>query len=259
MTSVDPIERSAMSAGRFHSSAATHSGAVRDHNEDRFVNRPDLGLWAVADGAGGHQAGDVASTIVADALRAVPAGLGSAELLAEVRLRLDRAHKRLQEEAMRRGGTDILASTVVVLVARGEHYACLWAGDSRAYLWRAGMLTQVSHDHSFVQELVDAGAITPVEALNHPRANVITRALGAQSEVVSLDKTTDRLRSGDRFLLCSDGVSKTLAEEEIARVMADPDPASATQMVTAALEGQSDDNITAVVIDVLSAQSIDGQ
>ena len=160
---------------------------------------------------------------------------------------------------MRRGGTDILASTVVVLVARGEHYACLWAGDSRAYLWRAGMLTQVSHDHSFVQELVDAGAITPVEALNHPRANVITRALGAQSEVVSLDKTTDRLRSGDRFLLCSDGVSKTLAEEEIARVMADADPASATQMVTAALEGQSDDNITAVVIDVLSAQSIDGQ
>jgi serine/threonine-protein phosphatase Stp1 len=144
-------------------------------------------------------------------------------------------------------------------VARGEHYACLWAGDSRAYLWRAGMLTQVSHDHSFVQELVDAGAITPVEALNHPRANVITRALGAQSEVVSLDKTTDRLRSGDRFLLCSDGVSKTLAEEEIARVMADADPASATQMVTAALEGQSDDNITAVVIDVLSAQSIDGQ
>jgi serine/threonine-protein phosphatase Stp1 len=259
MTSVDPIERSAMSAGRFHSSAATHSGAVRDHNEDRFVNRPDLGLWAVADGAGGHQAGDVASTIVADALRAVPAGLGSAELLAEVRLRLDRAHRRLQEEAMRRGGTDILASTVVVLVARGEHYACLWAGDSRAYLWRAGMLTQVSHDHSFVQELVDAGAITPVEALNHPRANVITRALGAQSEVVSLDKTTDRLRSGDRFLLCSDGVSKTLAEEEIARVMADADPASATQMVTAALEGQSDDNITAVVIDVLSAQSIDGQ
>src|ERR1700730_11219501 len=120
MTAVDPIERSAMSAGRFHSSAASHSGAVRDHNEDRFVNRPDLGVWAVADGAGGHQAGDVASTIVADALRAVPAG---------VRLRLDRAHKRLQEEAMRRGGTDILASTIVVLIARGEHYACLWAGD----------------------------------------------------------------------------------------------------------------------------------
>ena len=258
MTAVDPIERSAMSAGRFHSSAASHSGAVRDHNEDRFVNRPDLGLWAVADGAGGHQAGDVASTIVADALRAVPAGLGSAELLSEVRLRLDRAHKRLQEEALRRGGNDILASTIVVLIARGEHYACLWAGDLRAYLLRGGMLTQVSHDHSFVQELVDAGAITPVEALNHPRANVITRALGAQSDIVNLDKITERLRSGDRFLLCSDGISKTLAEEEIARVLAGGDPALATQMVTAALDGQADDNITAVVVDVLSAQVIDG-
>jgi protein phosphatase/serine/threonine-protein phosphatase Stp1 len=120
------------------------------------------------------------------------------------------------------------------------------------------MLTQVSHDHSFVQELVDAGAITPIEAVNHPRANVITRALGAQSETVNLDKTTDRLRSGDRFLLCSDGVSKTLAEHEIARLLADGANAPATQMITAALEGQADDNITAVVIDVLSAPSADG-
>lgn len=253
MSLADPIERSAMSTGRFHSSAASHSGAMRDHNEDRFVNRPDLGLWAVADGAGGHQAGDVASTIVADALRAVPAGLGSAELLAEVRLRMDRAHKRLQEEAARRGGGDILASTVVVLIARGEHYACLWAGDSRAYLLRGGILTQVSHDHSFVQELIDAGAITPSEAMNHPRSNVITRALGAQSEIVNLDKATDRLRSGDRFLLCSDGVSKTLSEEAITRVLATREDASATRIVTVALEGQADDNITAVVVDVLSS------
>ena len=253
MSLADPIERSAMSTDRFHSSAASHSGALRDHNEDRFVNRPDLGVWAVADGAGGHQAGDVASTIVADALRAVPAGLGSAELLAEVRLRMDRAHKRLQQEAARRGGNDILASTVVILIARGEHYACLWAGDSRAYLLRGGMLTQVSHDHSFVQELIDAGAITPSEAVNHPRANVITRALGAQSEVVNLDKTTDRLRGGDRFLLCSDGVSKTLSEEAIAQVLTNREEASATQMIAVALEGRADDNITAVVVDVLPA------
>ena len=159
---------------------------------------------------------------------------------------------------MRRGGTDILASTIVVLIARGEHYACLWAGDSRAYLLRGGMLTQVSHDHSFVQELVDAGAITPMEALNHPRANVITRALGAQSEIVNLDKITDRLRSGDRFLLCSDGISKTLTESEIIRLLSGGDGAAATHMITAALEGQADDNITAVVIDVLSAPGIDG-
>jgi serine/threonine protein phosphatase Stp1 len=247
--SASEIMRSVLSHGRFRSSAASHPGAVRDHNEDRFVNRPDLGLWAVADGAGGHQAGDFAATIVTDALRAVPAGLGSAGLLAEVRLRMERAHTRLQEEAARRGG-DILATTVVVLLARSDHFACLWAGDSRAYLLRSGMLTQVSHDHSFVQELLDAGEITPVEAARHPRANVITRAIGARDPAVALDKTTDRLRAGDRFLLCSDGVSKTLAEDEIARILADGG-ASATQLVAAALDQQADDNITAVLIELL--------
>jgi len=119
------------------------------------------------------------------------------------------------------------------------------------------MLIQVSHDHSFVQELVDAGAITPIEAFNHPRANVITRALGARSEIVDLDKASDRLRSGDRFLLCSDGVSKTLAEEQIAHLLAADAASTATHLVAAALEGQADDNITAVVIDVLSAPPTD--
>jgi protein phosphatase/serine/threonine-protein phosphatase Stp1 len=248
MTQSDPMARSVLSAGRFHSSAASHPGAVRDHNEDRFVNRPDLGLWAVADGAGGHQAGEVAASLVADTLRAVPAGLGSAALLAEVRLRIERAHKRLQEEAARRGG-DILATTVVVLLARAGHYACLWAGDSRAYLLRGGVLIQVSRDHSFVQELLDAGEITPAEAAVHPRANIITRAVGARDAIVNLDKVTDRLRSGDRFLLCSDGVSKTLAEGAIARLLAEGDDAPAPRLIAAALHGQADDNVTAVVVE----------
>jgi serine/threonine protein phosphatase Stp1 len=245
-----PITRSALSAGRFRSSAASHPGAVRDHNEDRFVNRPDLGLWAVADGAGGHQSGELAATVIADTLRAVPGGLGSAELLAEVRLRISRTHQRLKEEAARRGG-DILASTVIVLLARGSHYACLWAGDSRAYLLRGGLLTQVSHDHSFVQELIDAGEITPVEALRHPRANIITRAIGARDEVLALDKVTDRLRGGDRFLLCSDGIPKALSENDILRlVSANESPSE--PLVAAALDAQADDNITAVTIDVLA-------
>ncbi len=254
MKTAEPIQRSVLSAGRFHSSAASHPGAVRDYNEDRFVNRPDLGLWAVADGAGGHQAGDVAATIVTDTLRAVPAGLGSAELLAEIRLRIARAHKRLQEEAIRRGG-DILATTLVVLLVRGGHYACLWAGDSRAYLLRGGMLTQISHDHSFVQELLDAGAITPAEAAIHPRANVITRAIGTRDEVVNLDKATERLREGDFFLLCSDGVSKTLAEDELTRLLVDGDDAPAARIIAAALDAQADDNSTAVVIYVGPAAS----
>ena len=247
------ITRSVLSAGRFHSSAASHPGAVRDHNEDRFVNRPDLGLWAVADGAGGHQSGELAATVVADALRAVPGGLGSAELLAEVRLRIARTHQRLKEEAARRGG-DILATTVVVLLARGGHYACLWAGDSRAYLFRGGMLTQVSHDHSFVQELIDAGEITPTEAMSHPRSNIITRAVGARDEVLELDKVTDRLRSGDRFLLCSDGIPKALPENDIFRLVSENDSPSEL-IVAAALDAHADDNITAVTVDVFAEEA----
>jgi protein phosphatase/serine/threonine-protein phosphatase Stp1 len=250
MINGEPITRSVLTAGQVLSSAASHRGSVRDHNEDRFVNRPDLGLWAVADGAGGHQGGEIAATLVADTLRAVPAGLGSAALLAEVRLRIERAHERLQEEAIRRGG-DILATTVVVLLARAGHYACLWAGDSRAYLLRGGMLHPVSRDHSLVQELLDAGEITPAEAATHPRSNIITRAVGARNAAVNLDKVTNRLRSGDRFLLCSDGLSKALRDDEIARLLVDGDDAPAARLVTAALERHADDNVTAVVIDLL--------
>jgi len=251
MTSARPITATAREAGRFHSEAASHAGTVRSSNQDRYVNRPDLGLWAVADGAGGHQSGDVAAGIVADALDAVPSGLGAAELLAEVRLRIGRAHERLRAEAARRGGGAILATTIVVLLSRGSHYACLWAGDSRAYLLRGGKLVQVSHDHSAVQELIDEGAISAAEARGHPRANIITRAVGAGATPVELDKASDRLRAGDRFLLCSDGLSKTLDESGLARLLAADDAAAARRLVAAALDAKADDNITAVTVQVL--------
>jgi serine/threonine protein phosphatase Stp1 len=239
------------SAGRFRSWSGSHVGTVRTRNEDNCVNRPDLGLWAVADGAGGHQAGDVASQTVADALAEVPSGLGAAQALAEVRLRIGRAHEALTAEAMRRGGNAMLASTVVVLLARGEHYACLWAGDSRAYLLRAGRLVQVTHDHSLVQQLLDSGEITAEAAANHPWSNVITRAVGAGDDAFALDKVTDRLRAGDRFLLCSDGLFKTVPEAELALLLADAE-APVERLLAAALERHADDNVTAVTVDVLT-------
>src|SRR5947209_8239753 len=113
-----PVEDGARLTWRYRSSAATHRGAVRALNEDNYVNRSDLGLWAVADGAGGHQAGDVASRIVADKLEAVPAGLDPADLLTQVRLQLARAHDALWIEATRRGPHAMLVSTIVVLLVR---------------------------------------------------------------------------------------------------------------------------------------------
>jgi len=243
-----PIEHRALSAWRFQCSATTHPGAVRLHNEDSYVNRPDLGLWAVADGAGGHQAGEVASRIIADALNSVATGIDGAELLAEVRHCLARAHNALRREAARRGPQAMIVSTIVALLLRDDYYACLWAGDSRAYLLRGQRFRQLTRDHSLVQELFDAGAISAAEALHHPSANIITRAIGAEG--LELDKVTDRLFPGDRFLLCTDGLFKALPERELAELLAADEDIIADQLVIAGLREGAADNLTAVTVEV---------
>jgi protein phosphatase/serine/threonine-protein phosphatase Stp1 len=233
---------------RFQSWAASHPGAVRTHNEDNFVNRPDIGLWAVADGAGGHEAGEVASQMIADTLGAIPFGLSASEMLAQVRLRVAATHQALREEAARRGPRAMIASTLVVLLARDGHFACLWAGDSRIYLLRGGQLVQVTRDHSLVQELVDAGAIKPEDAEGHPRANVITRAVGADCDPLELDKISDRLIAGDRFLLCSDGLTKTMSDADIGVLLGTEQGSPSDLLLGAALERQATDNVTAVTV-----------
>ncbi|MBS7813322.1 PP2C family protein-serine/threonine phosphatase [Roseococcus pinisoli] len=227
------------------SSAATHPGAVRTRNEDNLVDRPDIGLWAVADGAGGHGSGDVASAAIAEALSSIPPGMSAAEMLAQVRLRLDGVHAQLQAKAEARGTGGVIASTIVVLLARGQHFAALWAGDSRIYLMRDGQLLRLTRDHSLVQELVDAGEIQAADAEAHPKANVITRAVGA-GEALILDKVADRIQPGDRYMLCSDGVFKELSEERIATLLARG--AQANDLVRLAVEAGGRDNVSVVVV-----------
>jgi serine/threonine protein phosphatase Stp1 len=240
-----------MTAMRLMSWAMTHPGMKRSHNEDAYVDRPDVGIWAVADGAGGHHAGEVASGMIRDALDAIPPGLPPSELLAQVRLQIESTHTALRDLAMQRGPNVTVASTVVVLMAREEHFACLWAGDSRAYLLRDGLMQQITHDHSLVQELVDSGAIRPEEAESHPRANVITRAVGADLDDFALDKVSGRLQPGDRFLLCSDGLSKTLPESQLAALLGTGDEVPPPQsLIAAAVAMNASDNVTAVMIEV---------
>ena len=229
--------------------AQTHAGAVRKHNEDALLSRPDIGLWAVADGAGGHASGEVASGMLADTLGRVPPGLGPQEMLADLRTRVADVHVALKREAARRGGPIIIASTIVIVTVRGGHFACLWAGDSRAYLMRGGVLQQVTRDHSLVQEMVDAGMISAAEAETHPQANVITRAVGGADDELALDKVSGELAPGDRLLLCSDGLCKTLDQATLAATLAS-DAAVAEALIAAALQGGSRDNVTAVVIEV---------
>ena len=237
---------------RFRSWSTTHTGAVRAHNEDRMVDRPAIGLWAVADGAGGHQAGEVASGMIAGTLEAIPETASAAELLSEVRTRIAQTHLDLHEAAALRGPRAVIASTVVVLIARDQHFACLWAGDSRAYLLRDGEMHQISRDHSLVQELVDSGALKPEEAEGHPHANIITRAVGGGDDTLELDKVSGVLQPGDRFLLCSDGLCKTLSDPDIAHFLADPTGMVTDRMIEAALARRVNDNVTAVVVEAIA-------
>jgi serine/threonine-protein phosphatase Stp1 len=239
-----------MSAVHLRSWATTHPGMKRKHNEDAYVDRPDLGVWAVADGAGGHHAGEVASGMIRESLEAIPAGLSASELLSEVRTRIETTHEALRAEAQRRGPDVIIASTVVVMLARNDFYACLWAGDSRAYLLRNGTLQQITRDHSLVQELVESGMIRPEEAEHHPRANVITRAVGAELDEFALDKVSGRIQAGDRFLLCSDGLCKSVPEGELAGLLGDTASGSPPQtLIDAALALNATDNVTAVAVE----------
>jgi serine/threonine protein phosphatase Stp1 len=233
-------------AVRWTASAASHPGTVRTRNEDAFIDRSDIGLWAVADGAGGHEAGDIASAAIVAALAAIPTGLSAGEVLAQVRLRLGEVHADLQRRTQSKTiSSPGPASTVVVLMVQGDHFACLWAGDSRAYLMRDETLCQVTRDHSLVQEMVDAGMLAPGEAESHSQAHVITRAVGSQ-DALQLDKVSGRLMAGDRLLLCTDGLFKALPESEIAaHLAADNKPES---LLECALKAQARDNVTYLIV-----------
>ena len=236
----------------------THPGARRPYNEDALLDRADLGLWVVADGAGGHSSGAVASGLIVEQLGGIEAGLSAADMLTEIRGRVTTAHEALLAEAAARGPDIAIASTVVILCARGAHFVCLWAGDSRIYRFSNGLLEQVTHDHSLVQELVDAGQITLEQAEHHPRANVITRAVGAEDENgFMLDKTMGTLSPGDLFLLCSDGLTKSVPEAELSAIMAQPGEDIAQRLIDAALAHQARDNVTAVVVAVEDATQAD--
>ena len=233
---------------RYVVSCGTDVGRVRSLNEDALLDRGDIGLWVVADGMGGHAAGDFASQAIVDALGQVAPPSGGSSFLRDVEERIQVAHAALRRESLARGSGGIIGSTVVALLAWNRHYACIWAGDSRLYLLRDGALRRVSRDHSLVQDLVDAGELAPEQAESHPQANVVTRAVGAVEHLV-LDKTHEQISVGDMFLLCSDGLTRHVSDQEIAAVLTDETaPGVAQVLIDLALERGARDNVTTVVV-----------
>jgi serine/threonine protein phosphatase PrpC len=236
----------------FSTGCVSNVGLVREVNEDGVLARPEAGLWAVADGMGGHGGGEVASGAVITALKTVAPAATGAALLAELEARIVDANAQLRSLARSRAGA-ILGTTLVALLIHGGNFACVWCGDSRCYRRRGGALAQLSHDHSEVQELIDRGYLTQDEAASWPRRNVVTRALGA-ADRPELDIVDGPVEAGDRFLLCSDGLTTHLADGEIAFLLANPDPQmAADDCLRLTLERGARDNISVIVVDCVKS------
>lgn len=227
----------------------TDPGRVREVNEDAATARllPQAGLWAVADGMGGHSAGDVASRMVVDALDAVRWHARPEEFLADVLNQLQEANRSILDFA--EGGPEprTMGSTVAVLLCMRRNAVVVWAGDSRVYRLRGGRLERLTRDHSEVEEMVEQGLILREDAEAHPSANVITRAVGV-SNPLDLELHDCELRDGDRYLLCSDGLYKELSESEMAeRLAAGGCDEACRSLVDGALARGGRDNVTVIV------------
>ena len=236
---------------RFDVSSVTHAGKVRERNEDSCLVRTDIGLWAVADGMGGHEAGDLASRILVESLDAIEQPEAALDLLEQCETQIFDANQHIMDLSRARNGATI-GTTAAVLLVRDKHYACVWAGDSRVYLVNGGAIKQLSRDHTEVEELVQAGTLSRADAANWPN-NVITRAIGAAEEL-ELEIVTGAADPGDTFVICSDGLTKHLDDDEILQFAADRNARAACDaMLQLALERGGFDNVTVVVVRLLPA------
>ena len=237
---------------KWNTSSDTNVGMVRQVNEDSFMTKPEVGLWAVADGMGGYEAGDVASKMIVSALAEVSKHDYLDKFVDDIEDKIIDANHRILEYSniMHDGRT--LGSTIISLMIQGQVGVCLWAGDSRLYLLRNNQLQQISRDHSYVQELLDQGSISEEDAVNHPDGNVITRAVGT-SEDLYLDITAFNVQLGDTFLLCSDGLYNAVDEGDIEHHMRSHDTDNAVkQLIVTALENGAPDNVSIVLVKSVS-------
>jgi serine/threonine protein phosphatase PrpC len=231
---------------RFAAAGVTHEGLVRSVNEDSHILRDDIGLWAVADGMGGHVNGQWASSAIIEALAGVPASGDFETDLASARSAVQAANARIHAKAQAAG--EQMGSTLVLLMAGEGRFACLWAGDSRIYRLRGGALEPLTRDHSQVQDLLDRGLLAPEEARDHPMGHVLSRAVGVEQEV-RLDSVSGELGGRDLFLLCSDGLTGVVSPTELHDHLQASDPRSAgRKLIDLTLTRGAPDNVTLITV-----------
>ena len=234
----------------FDVGSVTHAGRVRERNEDLCLVRTDVGLWAVADGMGGHEAGDLASRVVVQSLDAVGELELAADLLAECEERLFSANQQILALSRDRQGA-IVGTTAAVLLVRDNYYACIWAGDSRVYLINRGAINQVSRDHSELEELIAEGALSREDVKDWP-SNAITRAVGVADDP-EFEVVTGPVEPEDIFVICSDGLTKHVQDEEILQYTATRRAQAACEdMLALALDRGGLDNVTIVIVRLLA-------
>ena len=230
----------------FETGLATDPGKVRDVNEDNCLADAERGIWLVADGMGGHTNGKLASAKIVEAAATIGRAASAPDLLARFHDRMLGANRELQDIAGRSEDT-VIGATVVSVLIFGNYCACVWSGDSRVYLLRDGVIAQVSRDHTEVQDLVERGLLTPQEAKTWPRRNVITRAIGVFDDP-QLETVHGKVLPGDRFILCSDGLTGHVEDEEILDIAGTYAPQEACdRLVDLTLERGASDNVTVVI------------
>jgi serine/threonine-protein phosphatase Stp1 len=230
----------------FECVSRTHVGLRRKVNEDSMLVLTDRGLWAVADGMGGHEAGDVASSKVVEALGLLPAASGLDELVEQAVFALHGVNRDLIALA-ESGAKRTIGTTVVGLAISGGQFRSFWAGDSRAYRVRDGAIEQLTRDHSLVQDLVEAGMLDSEGARDHPNSNLITRAVGV-AEDLKVDTVSGDARAGDQFLLASDGLTRLVEDRELAEELGSKPPVEAAdRLIDMVLSRGAPDNVTIII------------
>lgn len=225
-------------------------GCVRKVNEDSVLTAPHSGLWLVADGMGGHAAGDFASQSIVGQMETLGVPAGALDLRARFMRRLSTANADILAHAAELG-KGAIGSTIAALLIQQDHYACIWSGDSRVYRFRQGQLSRVTKDHTEVQQLIDNGTITEDQAFDWPQRNVITRAIGV-TEVPECDMVEGGLADQDLFLICSDGLTEYFHDGELEGLLARSNPDALSELCdhlieTAKARGGKD-NVSVVLV-----------
>lgn len=233
--------------------AGTNVGLVRSNNEDTYLAAPEHGLWLIADGMGGHDAGEVASSIVKESvLQSVKDGISLKDAIRQ-------SHLDVKEAARQNIGSPNMGTTIVALLTNSHTYQIGWVGDSRAYLWDplSQKFTQLSKDHSYVQALLDSGVITPEEVQHHAQKNIITQSLGvSELEDVQVDTIEGQWRTGQKIILCSDGLSDLVDHKELSDIVRKHHSRSNQELVDTLIEtALGKGGIDNVSVEVISAPS----